>query len=76
MISPLTVPTPTVNTRTPRSAAIFAASRGSGPVVVWPSVSRMIAAELYEPGATGFGGTASGRDSPSAAPRRGSPRGL
>ncbi len=36
-----------------------AASIGSGPVVVWPSVSRMIAADVYEPGATAFGGSLS-----------------
>ena len=54
MISPLGVPMPTVNTRTPRSAAISPASIGSGPVVVWPSVSRMIAADVYEPGGTGL----------------------
>ncbi len=51
--SPCVVPMPTVYTRTPRSAAILAASSGSGPVVRCPSVSMMIAAELYEPGATG-----------------------
>ncbi|MNQ21985.1 hypothetical protein D3C85_351160 [compost metagenome] len=39
--------------RTPRSAAALAASSGSTPVVRWPSVSMMIAAEVNEPGATG-----------------------
>ena len=45
MILPSGVPTPTVKMRTPRSAAIFAACIESGPVVRWPSVSRMITAE-------------------------------
>ena len=47
-------PKPTVNTRTPRFAAMRAASMGSGPVVRRPSVSRMIAADVYEPGGTGL----------------------
>ena len=51
---PCALPSPTVKTRTPRSAAIFAASSGSGPVVLRPSLSRMIAAEAYEPGGTGM----------------------
>ena len=45
IVSPSTVPMPTVYTRTPRSAASLAASSGSTPVVRWPSVSMMIAAE-------------------------------
>jgi len=49
----------------PRSAAILAASSGSGPVVRWPSVSMMIAAELYEPGATGLKSSFFGSLSPS-----------
>ncbi|MND06661.1 hypothetical protein D3C83_281600 [compost metagenome] len=44
--SPSGVPMPTVNTRTPRSAASFAASIGFGPVVVWPSVRSTIAADV------------------------------
>jgi hypothetical protein len=46
--------------RTPRSAAIFAASSVSTPIVRRPSLSRMIAAESKEPGGTGvisFGAT-------------------
>ena len=45
MLSPSRVPMPTEYTLTPRSAAIRADSIGSGPVVRWPSVSRMIAPE-------------------------------
>jgi len=45
IVSPSLVPMPTVYTRTPRSAAMRAASRGSGPVVARPSVSMMMAAE-------------------------------
>ena len=70
-ICPSGVPTPTVKTRTPRAAASRAASTGSGPVVVWPSVRRMTTADLYEPGGTGFGsgfsGAPSGRALPPAA---------
>ena len=47
-------PKPTVNTRTPWFAAMRAASIGSGPVVRRPSVSRMIAADVYDPGGTGL----------------------
>ena len=80
-ISPLTVPTPTVYTRTPRSAAILAASIGSGPVVVWPSVSRMITADEYDPGATGLNSASWAADgcclsSERAAPSRLASRGL
>ena len=38
----------------PRSAAILAASSESTPVVRYPSVSKMIAAEPQEPAATGI----------------------
>ena len=44
--SPLVVPMPTVKTRTPRSAAMRAASMESGPVVLWPSESKMMAADV------------------------------
>ena len=56
-----------------------AASIGSGPVVVWPSVSRMIAADVYEPGGTGLGGRLVGAPSPGRAAldlRWPSPRGF
>ena len=54
---------PTVKTRTPWSAAIRAASVGFGPVVVWPSVSTMIAADVYDPGAA-LGATLAGAPAP------------
>ena len=56
MISPALVPMPTVKILMPRSAAMRAASSGSGPVVRWPSVSRITAAEPKEPGSTGVKG--------------------
>src|SRR5437016_12893541 len=56
IVPPSAVPNPTVNTRTPWSAAHFAASSGSGPVVRRPSLNRIIAPDLYDPGVTGVNG--------------------
>ena len=52
-IAPSGVPKPTVYTRTPRPATMRAASSGAGPMVLLPSLMRMIAPWSYEPGGTG-----------------------
>ena len=63
--------------RTPRSAAILAASMGSGPIVLRPSVRRITAPVECEPGGTGVNAFEAGLPASSIGVlRRFSPRGM
>src|SRR5215213_5830220 len=54
---PFAVPNPIVYTRTPRSTACCAASKGVGPALLTPSVSSTMISGAYAPAGTGVGAT-------------------